>query len=39
MATVKEWSNAYAHQAKADFMTYQALEGLRSENGGGPYSS
>jgi hypothetical protein len=31
MATVKEWSNAYAHQAKADLMTYQALEGLRSE--------
>jgi hypothetical protein len=31
MATVKEWSNAYAHQAKADFTTYQALEGLRSE--------
>ena len=31
MATVKEWSNAYARQAKADFMTYQALESLRSE--------
>ena len=31
MATVKEWSNAYALQAKADFMTYQALESLRSE--------
>jgi hypothetical protein len=31
MATVKEWSNSYALQAKADFMTYQALESLRSE--------
>jgi hypothetical protein len=31
MATVEEWANAYAHQANADFMTYQALEGLRSE--------
>jgi hypothetical protein len=31
MATVKEWSSAYACQAKADFMTYQALEGMRSE--------
>ena len=31
MATVKDWSNAYALQAKADFMTYQALERLRSE--------
>jgi hypothetical protein len=35
MATVEEWSSAYARQADADFNTYQFLEGLPVESLGG----
>jgi len=31
MATVDEWSSAYANQADADFNTYQLLESLPSD--------